>query len=487
MKIFRSAPCPRLPNFKSLVIVTALFFGLEAAASSQTLPIVYTVNNIVDTIIGGCTTGHCTFREAILAANQDQVPSEIRFNFPTGSAPYLIKVKYQHTPLPAAQGDLVIDALAGNNYSVGDVIIDGLNVDDLPVPGLTIGANTEIYGLRIQRFPTYGIISTESIVTIGAPEKGNILVQNNLAGVFLLGMPDSLKIQGNFIGTNPSFGEGFGNGDYGIIMSIFDDSLGGGGPQHNFAGDFFQAGLAIEIGGIGAGQGNIICSNGQAGIKLNGYGDFGIRGNFIGTDTLGTATHLGNGNGIEISGHVAGITTIGGTGNASNTIAHNAGPGVAVTAGSKNVLISRNRIYCNGTAGIELDATSNNGITPLADSNFTVMNPGQISGTANNGDIIEVFKNDTTGCEGAPCQGKTFLGSVTVSNSQWSILPSSALSSGDEITVSGKVLEKFQADGEQRPGQPPASALQPGSGHRAQQKTHGSQACAPTSAIAPRM
>ncbi|MEL7534692.1 MAG: T9SS type A sorting domain-containing protein, partial [Bacteroidota bacterium] len=36
-----------------------------------------------------------------------------------------------------------------------------------------------------------------------------------------------------------------------------------------------------------------------------------------------------------------------------------------------------------------------------------------ISGTANPGDVIELFEHNTTGCATAPCQGKTFLGSAT--------------------------------------------------------------------------
>ncbi len=395
-----------------LLAILTLLLSLRAA-TAQPLQI-YTVNSTADTVIGTCTALHCTLREAILAANGDQSPSEIRFDFSSGVAPFTIAV---NSALPNASSNLTIDALAGNGYSPGDVVMDGSAVSGF-VSGLRIDSNTKIYGLQIQGFPNHGITGTNSTlsnVTLGAPGKGNILIQNDSAGAFFFFLLDTLRAQGNFIGTNPLFAEGLGNGSHGIVVG--------------------SIGMTAEIGGIDTVQSNVICSNGKFGVKLNGSGNFNIRGNAIGTNPAGTAANLGNADGIEISGHVSGVAVIGGTGNAANRIAHNAGRGVVVATGSNNVRITRNRIFCNSLAGIQLNGNANNSISPLADANFNALTPAAIGGTGVNGQVIEVFKSDTTGCSGGVCQGKIFLGADTVSGGAWSIMPLVSLASGDQITA----------------------------------------------------
>ena len=81
--------------------------------------------------------------------------------------------------------------------------------------------------------------------------------------------------------------------------------------------------------------------------------------------------------------------------------------------------ISENSIYCNDSIGISLAGVGNNNqVFPMLET----ATPELLGGMANPGDLIELFVSDTTGCGGAPCQGKTFIGNATADEAgMWSL------------------------------------------------------------------
>ena len=131
------------------------------------------------------------------------------------------------------------------------------------------------------------------------------------------------------------------------------------------------AGVAIDsapgnvIGGTVASAANVIGFNTSAGVSITGLTATGnaIAGNFIGTDSSGTA-NLGNQTGVIIdTGTATTGNTIGGTvAGAGNTIADNALDAVDVNSGSGNA-IRENLIYGNG-GGIKLVGSANNHQAP---------------------------------------------------------------------------------------------------------------------------
>ncbi len=227
------------------------------------------------------------------------------------------------------------------------------------------------------------------------------------------------KVLGNFLGTDISGTKAIGNSSQGIFLNA---------PSN-------------VIGGVNAGEGNVISGNGEEGIlasRVAGAGGNVIQGNFIGTD-LGGTLNLGNGKeGIRIhkgtQNTIIGLAS-GATGG-GNTIAFNgkAGITVAVTdaayAVPKGNRISGNSIFSNGGLGIDLN---DDGVTlndpgdtdsgPNDLQNFPVItgvSGSVISGTLNAAPTgagesyrIELFSNAAADPSGYG-EGEQFLGFTSV-------------------------------------------------------------------------
>ncbi len=166
-----------------------------------------------------------------------------------------------------------------------------------------------------------------------------------------------------------------------------------------------------------------------SGIVLeNGSTDNYIYNNYIGTDY---AEAIVGGN--EYCGVLVGVDCdrnyIGNTGK-GNVIANNL-EGIRVMDLSTSVRISQNSIYCNSDEAIVLEGQANE-VTPAPDfslANFT--STTFLSGSIDEyftpipsllvGASIELFLNDDSGCAGAPCQGKTYLGSSTLVGGFWQL------------------------------------------------------------------
>jgi len=247
-------------------------------------------------------------------------------------------------------------------------------------------------------------------VTIGGTDAAsrNVVSGNGSYGLrFSNGT--GLVALGNFIGTDVTGMASLGNHQYGILAEA----------------------AGVTIGGSAAGSGNVICGNATSGISVNGAGAI-VQGNFIGTD-LAAALSLGNSNwGIALFGSGA---TIGGV-NAGegNVIAHNGNAGVAALGSVSGDTIRGNSIFANGTIGIDLasdgvtanDAgdvdTGANGrqnypilssATPQAPSGTVVL--GKFDSMPSTAYTLDFYVNPA--CAGRPHdfeEGLLYLGSVDV-------------------------------------------------------------------------
>jgi len=141
------------------------------------------------------------------------------------------------------------------------------------------------------------------------------------------------KVQGNFIGTDPTGNVALANSLSGVVVNHTNGTLVGGDIEP---------------------ERNIISGNGGSGISISlGASGCQVRGNFIGTKFNGTSP-LGNGStGVEFIGGGGSVVIL-------NTIAFNGGDGVFVGIGTGNS-ITENSIFSNNGLGIDLGP---NGATP---------------------------------------------------------------------------------------------------------------------------
>jgi hypothetical protein len=142
------------------------------------------------------------------------------------------------------------------------------------------------------------------------------------------------QIQGNFIGTDPTF-------------------------THNFRGDvgvFLEGSAATQGVANTTIAGNVIDNQSEAGVDIFGASAKNnvVQGNFIGTDPTRTLAR-GNGIGVEVAhGAHNNIIGIGGpAGGAGNVIAHNRGTGVVIGSSLTDVAtvgntVRGNSIFANG-------------------------------------------------------------------------------------------------------------------------------------------
>ena len=68
-----------------------------------------------------------------------------------------------------------------------------------------------------------------------------------------------------------------------------------------------------------------------------------------------------------------------------------------------------------------------------------------IGGSGASGDVAEVYINDQSICQDAPCQGKIFLGSANVSNGQWTL--SAPFENGVQLTGGEAITATLRDDG----------------------------------------
>jgi hypothetical protein len=233
----------------------------------------------------------CTFRAAIEEANTTAGADTINFNI-SGSG---VKTISPDSELPEITERVTIDGYSqpgasrntlkrGTNARLlvelarTDLLQTGTSADGLEIAA----SNSVIKGLAINRFPGSGVF-----------------VSGFVSGV------TGVRVEGNFIGTDPSGTQSLGNGSDGVeILRSSGNTVGGTSPAAR----------------------NLISDNSSTGVEIDGnstpLGDNKVQGNLIGTSRDGISA-LGNGSvGVRIttsSGNSIGGTTA----ESANTIAFN--------------------------------------------------------------------------------------------------------------------------------------------------------------------
>jgi hypothetical protein len=304
--------------FGALVALVALAMMagmLLAAKPSYAASTTFTVDSTVDAIdvnqtdnicnasVSGARV--CTLRAAIEQANTNNNPTEVdRINFAIpGTGVHTIA---PNSPLPDITEPVIINGYSQpgsspNTLAKGTnakllVQIDGTNVSTLGNQGgLTVSAsNSVIKGLVINR------VQNSDAIDI-APQTSADVVTN-------------VRIEGNFLGTDPSGTLDRGNGDGGVYLFATSNNT---------------------IGGTSRASRNLISGNSLPGVLLEGAGFAGfgstddneVRGNLIGTQKDGIKP-LGNGlSGVDVYTDSTNATANGNT-ILSNSVFSNDGPGI---------------------------------------------------------------------------------------------------------------------------------------------------------------
>jgi hypothetical protein len=343
----------------------------------------------VDLSVSG---NQCTLRAAIEQANETPGTDAVHFDIPGGSA---VKTIRPSSELPTVTEAVTIDGytqpgakkntLTKGTNAVLLIEIDGSSAGN--AGGLRVDAsNVVVRGLVINGFEFGGILAG------GA---------NN-------------RIEGNFIGTDPSGTLVRSNGGAGVTLD----------------------GLNAIVGGATPASRNLISGNLNQGVRLFDSGAR-VQGNLIGTQKDG-ATALDGG---FFTGNLGGLlvpgsnNVIGGNGpGEANTIAFNSGlAGVLVQASGTGNRILGNSIFSNGRLGLDLDGGTQNfaGVTkndpkdPDTGANNLQNKPTISSATTASGKItvkgnlnstpektftIQFFSNRS-----GENEGRTFIGQRSVS------------------------------------------------------------------------
>jgi len=248
---------------------------------------------------------------------------------------------------------------------------------------------------------------------------------NGANGIAIVGNTYGNQVFHSFIGTNLLGVAAFGNAGAGIFI--------GGNSQNN------------TIGGTGQFDQNVISGNLGGGIQLSGTSHGAqVIGNVIGADRTGQTALPNHGNGIWI---VSSNNLIGGTAaNTGNVIAFNTQSGVLVDTGTGNGILG-NSVFSNVSPGIDLVNDGNlDQPAPVLTGAFsptstTVQVTGVITAAANTTYSIEIFASPSSTPAG---QGKTFLGSVSVTTAANGFIPFAF--SGSLPTNAGTVITATAID-----------------------------------------
>ncbi|MDW8241221.1 MAG: right-handed parallel beta-helix repeat-containing protein, partial [Acidobacteriota bacterium] len=420
------AVLPMRLNRDGLNDLVILRDGSSAPAVVLSMPMAtFTVTNTAD-------RGAGSLRQAIFDANANPGADLIVFNITPAGA----KTISPPTKLPTITSPVTIDGTTQPGFSGSPVIeLDGAGAGVVSSGLLITAGSSVVRGLVINRFGSNGIVieanggnliegnfigtnltgtadlgnSNDGVRIFGVPTNTiggttttarNIISGNNSDGVEINGRASfSNQVQGNFIGTNVTGTARLDNAGHGVrIFGATNNTIGGttagarnvisgnnedgvhifglsatsNRVQGNFIGtdssgtarlDNFRDGVFIlearnnTIGGTTTSARNVISGNNDNGVRIftNSASGNLVQGNFIGTDAGGT-TDVGNSFRGVIIFH-APNNTIGGIAvDAGNTIAFNDQGGVFMfgSAATGNT-IRGNLIHSNGGLGIDLD------------------------------------------------------------------------------------------------------------------------------------
>jgi hypothetical protein len=310
----------------------ALFLNLCTGISVQA--------NLIGTNPGG-TAGFASTRDGVTIQNS----SGNTIGGTTAAAKNIIS---------AAYGDgLRMFGTSSNNLVEGNYFgLDANGTNVLP-NGLSTPQVEGNFGIRID--------SGASGNTIGgaASGAGNVVSGNIGANIEIDGSGTSNnQIQGNYIGTNAAGSAAVANGSYGVEIATGASS--------------------DTVGGAVAGSGNVISGNSSYGIYVTAATSITISGNFVGTNTGGTAA-IPNQNGIYVN---AGTATIGGlTAAERNVVSGNTGFGIEISGGTTAGNIVEGNFIGTDSSGASAMSNGNEGVIIITQQNVVI--GGSVAGAGN--------------------------------------------------------------------------------------------------------
>lgn len=378
------------------------------------------------TVANTADSGDGSLRQALLDANAQAGADTIEFSI--GSGEQTIRPL---SVLPEITDPVSIDGSTQPGYVAGSplIIINGgllpaesfldgltLSTSNSLIKGLVINGFAEGAGIVIGGFGSTGVtgnhvegnlIGLNIDGTAAVPNSNGIRISNG-ASQNVVGGPGAA---GNVISGN---GFGIAIGDAGTTANqVLGNAIGTSRDRTAAIGNGYGVGIgnggtANQIGGTGAGEGNLISGNVNNGILIDGAASASnlILGNRIGTNDAGTAS-LGafttsSGIGLSDGTHdnIIGGTTPG----ARNQIAGLASDGIAIAgAATTGNIIQGNYI---GASADGMSAVANNG-----DGIFILNSPANTIGgdSAAAGNVIS----------GSARHGVTIFGVQAIHNVVW--------------------------------------------------------------------
>jgi len=263
----------------------------------------------------------CTLRAAIEEANDTSGVDTIEFNIGSTNS---VKTISPASDLPTITDTLTIDGYTQRGASPNTLEEGNDAALKVELNGSNAGADGE------------GLVISASDSTI----KGLVINDFTDEGVLIAGFDATgNKVEGNFIGTNPTGTTSEGNVT-GVFVLADSNTVGGAQPEMR----------------------NVISGNAQNGVFIFGSSSDAnrVEGNFIGTTADGSGDLGNDDHGVLIQGT---NNTVGGVDDPgtpqtefpANTIAHNGEDGVSVFSfvDTGNAFLS-NSIFSNGDLGIDL-------------------------------------------------------------------------------------------------------------------------------------
>ena len=312
--------------------------------------------------------------------------------------------------------DSANNTVGGTTSGFGNLISGNTSTTGLSLTSLATGSVVQgnIIGLSTSGTAlanSVGISVSASNVTIGGTTAAarNVISGNSGVGIDVYGSGNT--IQGNYVGVDTTGLTKVANGSYGI--------------------DMHSAATNTTIGGVATGARNIISGNGNAGVLFESGSNGSVLGNYIGVDSTGATSIAGNGAAIFIATNnvkVGGVNA--GEGNiisGSNT------DGIIITGSVANNSILGNSIWGNSGQAIDFndDGITYNDIGdgdsgPNGLQNFASLSTatssggdttitGKISAAASTTYRVEFFSNAYGSADSSGYgEGKTYLDAVTV-------------------------------------------------------------------------
>jgi CSLREA domain-containing protein len=362
----------------------------------------------------------CTLRAAIQEANATQGADAIDFNINAAGGVATIA---PNSPLPE-----IIDQVTINGYSQPgakeNTLAQGTDAQPkIELSGTNAGSAD---GLQFDSF-----LGTRK--ASGSVVRGLVVNRFSRSGIVVRDV-DNVRIEGNFVGTDPS--------------GTLDRGNKGGGVE------ILEGATFNTVGGLNTSTNpavrNLISGNDLDGVRIHGFTSIGLKttrnevyGNLIGTKKDGVGA-LGNaGSGVSVQGSSS--NRFGRQGqSSSNTIAFNGQNGVSVAPESGDPAtgndIGANSLFSNAGLGIDLiqgaNAQQNKPvITSAKNGGGKTTVKGTLSSLPNSFYVLFFYSNPS-----GTDEGKVYLGGMGVAtdasgNASFAFQPLSKVARGQTITA----------------------------------------------------